>query len=321
MISETLFKKILIEPASRCNHLKIISGYASPAMANKHISTLPQGISISLIVGMVSQDGIGIGGHQGFQALNSELKTFNCNYVISTPAVHIKSYIWLRDGVPKIAFTGSGNYSQNAFFGGTVESFAEDDPSDCDNLFNSISKGSINCLDSEVDNKVKFYQEIYKRNYVARAFEETAAIEESPVVITENCVDLSLLSTRTGETHNAGAGLNWGQSTATRKRSSPDEAYIAIPAHISRSGFFPDRARHFTMITDDGFSFDCVVAQDGDKALETPKDNSILGKYFKRRIGMPLGDFVYKQHLVNYGRTSVKICKIDDETYFLDFSV
>ena len=172
-----------------------------------------------------------------------------------------------------------------------------------------------------MDRRVKFYQEIYKRNYIARTFEETATIDSSPAVITDNCVDLSLLSTRTGETHNAGAGLNWGQSTVTRKRSSPDEAYIPIPAHISRSGFFPDRARHFTIITDDGFSFDCVVAQDGDKAMETPKDNSILGKYFKRRIGVKLGDFVYKHHLVNYGRTSVKICKIDDETYYLDFLV
>lgn len=315
MISENLFKKILLEPAVSCNQLKIISGYASPAMANKHISNLPPGVSVSLVVGMVPNDGIGRGGHNGFQALNSELKTFSCNYVISPPAVHIKSYVWLKNGVPKVAFTGSGNYSQNAFFGRTIESFAEDDPVDCDGLFNSISKGSINCLDSDVERKVKFYQEIFKRNYIERAFEDVAAVDE-PVVITEDCVDLSLLSTRDGQIHNQ-SGLNWGQ----RAGREPNQAYIPIPSVIARSGFFPNRANHFTLITDDGFSFDCVVAQDGDKALETPKDNSIMGKYFRRRLGVPLGSFVNTQDLYSYGRTNVKICKIDDETYYLDFSV
>ena len=323
MISENLFSKILLEPAlaAGCNKLNIISGYASPAMANKHIASLPAGISINLLVGMVPNDGIGRGGHNGFQALDSALDTFNCNYVINRPGVHVKSYIWLKDNTPKIAFTGSGNYSQNAFMGGTVESFAEDNPIDCNDLFNSISGNSLNCLDANIETKIKFYEEIYKRNILTRAFEDAHATEENPLVITADCVNLSLLVKATGETHNAGAGLNWGQPTLTRRRGSPDEAYIGIPAQVLRSGFFPPKTRHFTMITDDGQSFDMVVAQMEGKALETPRDNSILGKYFRNRLGVPLGSFVNKQDLLHYGRTDVKICKIDDETYFMDFSV
>lgn len=63
----------------------------------------------------------------------------------------------------------------------------------------------------------------------------------------------------------------------------------------------------------------CAVAQD--KAIHTTKSNSIFGKYFRERLNVPLGNFVVKQDLINYGRTDVKICKIDDETYFMDFSV
>ena len=323
MISENLFSKVLLEPAlaAGCNQLNIISGYASPAMANKHIASLPSGITINLLVGMVPHDGIGRGGHNGFQALDAALDTFNCNYVINSPGVHVKSYIWLRDNTPQIAFTGSGNYSQNAFLDGTVESFAEDNPIDCNKLFNAISANSLSCRDANIETKIKFYEEIYRRRILTSASEEAIATEETPQVITENCVNLSLLVKATGETHNAGGGLNWGQpSSKGRKRGSPDEAYIGIPAPVLKSGFFPLVTRHFTMITDDGQSFDMVVAQMEGKALETPRDNSLLGKYIRNRIGVPLGNFVHKQDLINYGRTDVKICKIDDETYFMDFS-
>ena len=63
------------------------------------------------------------------------------------------------------------------------------------------------------------------------------------------------------------------------------------------------------------------MAQDGDKAIHSTKNNSLLGKYFRKRLGVPLGEFVTRQHLQAYGRTDIKICKIDNETYFMDFSV
>lgn len=264
---------------------------------------------------MIPNDGIGRGGHIGFQDLDRSSNTFECSYVVEKPAVHVKSYIWLRNNTPTIAFTGSGNYSQNAFFGRTIESFAQDDPVDCNQLFDSISGNSINCLDPNIEARIKFYEEIYKRNYIERAFEESQLVEP-PIVITDDCVTLSFLDSRTLQTH-LKSGLNWGQ----REGREPNQTYLPVPSTIAQSGFFPNRANHFTLITDDGESFDCAVAQDGDKAIHTTKSNSIFGRYFRNRIGVPLGNFVYKQDLINYGRTDVKICKIDDETYFMDFSV
>lgn len=321
MISNDLFNEVLIKPSKSCNQLNIISGYASPAMANKHLATLQDNVSINLIVGMVPYDGIGLGGHNGFKALDTDSARFKCNYLITKPAVHIKSYVWLANGVPKVAFTGSGNYSQNAFFGGTIESFAEDDPVASNELFKSIQQNTLSCLSNEVEGKVKFYEELYKRNSIKNIF-ETPALGNSGNkellndIITEDCRVLTLLSTRDGETHNQ-SGLNWGQ----RQGREPNQAYIPIPAIVSQSGFFPPRANHFTLITDDNESFDCVVAQDGDKAIHSTKNNSLLGRYFRKRLGVPLGGFVTRQHLQAYGRTDIKICKIDNETYFMDFSV
>ena len=82
----------------------------------------------------------------------------------------------------------------------------------------------------------------------------------------------------------------------------------------------PDRARTFTMITDDNQAFDMAVQQDSRKAISTA-NNSELGKYFRKRLGVKDGELITKKHLITYGRTDYTIEKIDEETFILDFSV
>ena len=74
------------------------------------------------------------------------------------------------------------------------------------------------------------------------------------------------------------------------------------------------------MITDDNQAFDMAVQQDNRKAISTA-DNSELGRYFRKRLGLANGELVTKQHLEAYGRTDYTIEKIDEETFMLDFSV
>lgn len=89
---------------------------------------------------------------------------------------------------------------------------------------------------------------------------------------------------------------------------------------IRRSGFFPPIGQHFIILTDDDKSLDCVIAQQGGKAIETYKNNSILGAYIRDRLGIPSGHTIRMADLENYGRSDVIIYKIDSETYYLDFS-
>ncbi len=65
----------------------------------------------------------------------------------------------------------------------------------------------------------------------------------------------------------------------------------------------------------------CTRAQDNGKAIHTPHNNSIIGEYFRKRLGVPLGDPVKMEHLLQYGRTDIDFYKIDDENYYMDFSV
>ncbi len=114
------------------------------------------------------------------------------------------------------------------------------------------------------------------------------------------------------------SGLNWGQ----REKRDPDEAYISIPReiHRSRPGFFPKHGVRFTLHTDDGEELVCVVAQDEDKAIETADGNSILGRYFRRRLGLQTGERVEGAHLHRYGRFDVSITRVGESDYWLEFA-
>lgn len=112
------------------------------------------------------------------------------------------------------------------------------------------------------------------------------------------------------------SGLNWGQ----RPGREQNQAYLSIPAYIQRSNFFPEPGRSFVIECDDGEIFNCIRAQANGKAIHTPLNNSLLGVYFRRRLGVMSGYMVKVDHLIKYGRSSVDITKLSDDRYFLDFS-
>lgn len=112
------------------------------------------------------------------------------------------------------------------------------------------------------------------------------------------------------------SGLNWGQ----RPGRDENQAYLAVPAYIQRSGFFPNRGEEFLVECDDGEILKCVRSQDNGKAIETSANNAILGIYFRRRLGIRPGHLVTIEHLFRYGRLSVDIYYKNDYRYLLDFS-
>jgi len=112
------------------------------------------------------------------------------------------------------------------------------------------------------------------------------------------------------------SGLNWGQ----RLGREENQAYLAVPAEIQRSGFFPERGEEFLVECDDGEIMKCVRAQANGKAIETCGNNAILGLYFRRRLNIRPGYLVTIEHLYKYGRLSVDISQESNYRYFLDFS-
>ena len=78
--------------------------------------------------------------------------------------------------------------------------------------------------------------------------------------------------------------------------------------------------RHFTALTDDRHQLILRIEQQNDKAITTPARNSDLGEYFRNRLGLANGSYITRADLDRYGRTDVVFLKLDEETYYMDFS-
>ena len=238
-----------------------------------------------------------------------------CQYVVEGAPVHSKIYLWERGGNPFRAFMGSANYTQTAFSAARKELLIECNPDSAFEYFNLVEPNTIYCSHAEIEEKIR----ILPTHPILEA-------EEAPIISVRGSgiqsLTLSLLA-RGGET-GAKSGLNWGQ----RDGREPNQAYIPLPAEAARSGFFPLEGNlsgqhnpHFSVLTDDGINLILRVEQQNNKAITTPLNNSLIGEYFRRRVGVANGAYVTRQELENYGRTAVTFYKLDDEQYFMDFSV
>ena len=331
MITENLFNRVLVEPFEPNSTLYIVSGYASATMVSRHINHLigdgrrragfirRQDLRIELIVGMAVHDGISQKDHEGFQEITREYGgLFVCRYVAYRPPVHSKTFSWYIDDLPNIGFTGSANYTQRAFGTSQREAVMEHDAESARNYFDIIRQDTVDCSDPHIADRIAIHDEpVYLTRSTSESQEEVdkdsdgdpdglRRLPHEQVSFLDNQGRLPQSS-----------GLNWGQ----RPGREPNQAYIRIPVSLARTDFFPPRFDHFTIITDDDKSLICVRAQDQAKAIHTPDSNSRMGLYFRHRLGLQEGNPVKLEDLERYGRTDVDFYKIDDETYYMDFSV
>lgn len=324
LYSDNFRDRVLLAPIrDGADNLKIVSGYATHTMASWHITEIAsqalRPIDITLVVGMCVFDGLSTAVHEGFKNIISRNNTGGqsnllCQYVYKGTPIHSKLYLWEKDGRPFCAYMGSANYTQSAFSKMRRELLQECDPDKALAYYESIEPDTVFCNHAEVEEDIN----IIPTHPILTA-------EETPLVSVRgsgiNHVTLSLLA-RGGDT-GARSGLNWGQ----RDGREPNQAYIPLPSEIVRTGFFPIAGNssgkdnpHFSVLTDDGKQLILRVEQQNNKAITTPMNNSLLGEYFRSRIGIGNGDYVTLQHLQEYGRTDVTFYKLDDEQFFMDFS-
>lgn len=325
MIDEQLFEKVLISPIKRgADELKIISGYATSAMAFHHLNRLRElekQINLSLVIGMTPDDGLSLSNHRGFQKIMTEdfRGSFECSYIMNPPPVHSKLYVWSKYGKPFESFVGSANYTQRAFISNAQkEIISPSDPDSCLSYFYKVNADSIFCTHQEAEISVNIFndnQHQRRKKLIAKRDQEDTG--EAPVELSGlDHVKISFIN-RSGEISKRSA-LNWGQRPEERRE--PNQAYIPLKADIYNTNFFPPVRQHFTVYTDDNKVLICSRAQQNGKAIHTPHDNSLIGEYFRNRLGVPNGAEITDEHFLNYGRFDLDFYKIDEETYFLDFS-
>ena len=333
LLVKNLYEETLINPlldgSLGLNRLLIVSGYATAAMASRHIADFVEnerGAHIDLIYGMVKKDGILRSVHLGFNkivASNNSGYKFTCSYLADGEPVHAKIYIWCKNDQPVLAFTGSANYTESAFICSLrKEVLTETNPKQALKFFNSLKNDAICCSDPSVagrlkillrENKQLFGEDGTKANAI-NGVQKIVDVDSQFYGLDKATVSLVDRYGRVPERSN----LNWGQRPEYNR--DKNQAYLALRGEIRNSDFFPPRGFHFTVLTDDNYSMQCVRAQDGDKAIHTPHDNAELGRYFRKRLGLKSGALVTAADLNRYGRTAVDFYKIDDENFFMDFS-
>lgn len=320
MLIDNLFNDILMEPVNRgCNKLFIVSGYATAAMAFHHLNALKAlnaEVDVELILGMCAQDGLSESNHRGFQQLVDRdfQNFFKCSYVVNLPQVHSKVYAWFKDDDPMFGFAGSANYTQTAFFNSQRELMVQCPPEECFRYFESLYDDTLYCTHIDAENIVTIYNDqTYKRLLRQKIITEDD-VPEDFILQGLPHVRVELLGAR----GYARSGLNWGQRPEYNR--DPNQAYIRLPANVYNSDFFPEVGVHFTVHTDDNKVLICTRAQQNGKAIHTPHNNSLIGQYFRNRLGLSSGAFVVKEDLQGYGRTYLDFYKIDNETYYMDFS-
>lgn len=318
MITNDLAKQIFWKPIKDgANKLFIISGYATPNMASWLIKNIREhtnnSVDISLIVGMVPFDGLSLSVHEGFKELqNNNFQDigihFNCSYLCENAPVHSKIYIWVKNEEPLCAYCGSANFTQSSFGKGRRESMTTCDPVKALAYYHNLENDTIYCNHAEIEEHI-----ILHPSHSILDFENTPtrAISGEGLEVET----LSLLS-KTGDVGRK-SGINWGQ----REGRNPNQAYIPLPANVARKGFFPLNKQHFTVITDDHHQLILRVEQAGNKAITTPLSNAELGEYLRNRLGLANGVFISKADLERYGRHDITFYKLDEEQYYMDFSI
>lgn len=292
--------------------LKILSGYASATYLQKIVDTYPK-INIELIIGMAKKDGIPKKDHALFKQIATTHPNIHIYYQTSSIPTHRKIYAWVSDDIVQAGFVGSANFS----FGGFEKHNEQLVTYNYDDLLHSFDNILYkSCLDKDIEDFIRFV-DVSPSPLASLVAEQVATMTFKQDFTQHPHVTLSLLQ-RDGKNIHRTAGLNWGQ----RKGRNQNQAYLPVSKNIHNNDptFFPDKAVHFTLRTDDGMLFNCVMAQDNRKAIQTSDDNSLLGSYFRKRLGVKSGVFITADDLQAYGRTDVTIYKVDDLTFIMDFS-
>lgn len=303
--------------------MRILSGYASSAYLYTIVLNYPE-IELDLIIGMAKKDGITKWDHAQFKKISTEHPKITISYQKTSPGIHTKIYNWSKfDLNSSLTFVGSANFSWNGFRD-QKELLCEVNKFNIEEVYNTTDP--ISCMDVRVEEFISIHDiKLTKKVNEFGTPEMKVAIKkgskkDSGIVELNNLehIELPLLIANNTAIHEK-AGLNWGQ----REKRERNQAYIPVPTIFNRDnpGFFPPKNQSFTLITDDGEQLICKMAQANRKAIHTTENNSIMGKYFRERLGVPLGQKVEVTDVLKYTRTSVTIYKVDAETYIMDFSV
>ena len=338
MYTKNLKETILIQPALRgYTSLKIITGYTDTDFISQHLIELAdlakdqkiKSISVEMILGMIDSNALTERKHNRIKSIIDNINSgknkvkFICRYKHLGTDIHSKVYLWLKDNLPKKAFCGSANYSENAFFN-RRECMVICNATKANEYFEQLKKDTISSIDPSIKKKILFSKKTQSKEDNDKDCLENLTWKMFENRKPKSVCEISLLKANGKET-GYGSGLNWGIRRNGTKRDR-DQAYIPYNASDKIENFFPlkkhpyEKNNPLFKVVPKGFPpFFMRIAQAGNKGIHTAENNALLGKFFREKLGVPSGTFITKKMLEKYGATKVIFKKYDNGIFVMDF--
>lgn len=310
-------------------HLNIATGFIS----NESIVTLrslveyrKNQLSVNLFIGMNYIDGFTRLQYEAVKDLANYLKQNNIGDVYVSPKAlyHGKLYSFLRHNECLGSFMGSSNLSS---FMGTTSDMIEVDAyfhaKDGENINNAIvhitnklgesitQAQPIETFKEPLDSLLDNCEHVKKLS--TEELVQCLKLESSPIIrIPLKAHPKSNLNTYFGKGKNAGRF----------SRRNYYEVEFIIPKKTDNIELLPGKSDgNFTVITYDGYKFECSRQGDYSKNFRSAHDLSILGKWIKEKMencgALKIGEIVTDESLKKFGKSHITLTPSIDKSFWI----
>ena len=159
---------------------------------------------------------------------------------------------------------------------------------------------------------------------ILKLFKEEKGKEFKPQIAGKSYTILPLYSLRDSKPEkkvvSEKSGLN--QWNASGRKRDIGEVYIPIPIKIHRNypQFFPPRDEDFNLYIPTGEILSAKVCQENSKALMTNPNNALAEWLLRKVLKLKEGELLTYDKLNIIGIDSVRITKIDNKNFKIDFA-
>ena len=310
-------------------HINIATGFIS----NESIVTLRQLIeyranqlSVNLFIGMNYIDGFTQLQYEAVKDLASYLKENNLGDVYVSPKAlyHGKMYSFLKHDECLGSFLGSSNLSS---FMGTTSDMVE-----VDAYFHAKEGENINKAIVHITNKL---------GEPINQAQPVETFKEPPYSLLDNCEHVKKLNPeelsqylklesepiiriplKTHPKSNLNTYFGKGKVPGRFSRRNYYEVEFIIPKRTPNIELLPGKTDgNFTVITKDGFKFECSRQGDYSKNFRSAYDLSILGKWIKEKMekcgALKIGELVTDESLKKFGKSHITLTPSKDKSFWI----